>query len=1568
MTKPGSINREVALAGQQVRRKVIFALTLCSIIPLLLLTYAFHAPVREFLGPIVGLSDSVSVPALLAFTALLMAGGAFIVWDIATALSRAAQLSNEQSPELPTEPSRKDEIGTLMSSFARMLATIEQQSQEINEFPRRLDQLIREAFRDSLTGLPNRALFMDRLTHALTRAERGGSNLAVLFLDLDRFKILNDTLGQEVGDRLLVEVGHRLAGCLSPEDTVARLGGDEFALLLEDTSDLRGATALAEKVSAEIQRPFVVDGRDVLISASIGVALTGGGSMQPEEVLHNADLAMYQAKAEGRARYELYEPGLSVSTRERLDLQADLRTAGARQELSLRFQPVIALGTMRAVEVEALVRWDHRRRGALLPADFIGLSEETGLILPMGRWILREACRQARAWQAEASGVPPLIVSVNLSAGQFERDALAEEVATILRETGFEPRRLQLEISEAVLMRDDPRMFDRLDALKALGVRLAIDDFGTGYASLSYLKRLPVDCLKIDRSLVKGVGYETEDTAIIRAVSGLAHSLGITVTAEGIETAGPARPAPRGRLRSGPGLLLRAAGRGRPRARSAGQPRRRRASRESLMARLTLRGLARTLVVRLIGIVAFTGALGIGLSWLLEMAVSEPEWTETAAVAQRAVDRSGLPELLAGQNARSPKRWAEESARFVRELPGVVNIKVWDPQGTVVWAVQSGFIGQRSDGHELRDAISGRVAVRFSSVALPDAQAQSFVSPNVADLFVPVYGPGAGRVVGVVELSQAPLRMDQAHERWSVLAWNIALGTGGILCLILLPAAWRSHRRTMSEASSTSQRSVQRTQELQRTTEQLRDALKAVKQRAEETDRMLEVTEAIGSAIEQKALFEVIAHGAARACRVDRGSIFLRDKSGQLMVPVSSQHADRAGAARGADGAETLRALALEEMPSFLLEAVRRQEPVVISDPGSDPRVPQGWVGLFQAKSALVVPLIHQGRTAGVLILDHLKTLHVFTDEEIRLATTLAAQAAVALEKARLYDEIQQRLQQTETLLAVSQAIGSAPDLPEAVRRTTREMVRILGADTGVAWCVTGGGDRFIPLAGYHVPRELREPLSGLPLAPDDPLLDLVKRLRTALHSSNSKTDPRFNQAALQLLPQASLLIQPVQVSDELLGIFAISWVRDAHVFTMDDLRLADGIAKQAAVAIELHRTQRHIIEQERLNAVGKMASGLAHDFNNALVPISGYAEMLLEHPEILQDAVKSTKYLKLIMTGVEDAASVVSRLREFYRKREEGETYRPLSLNKMVEQAVALTRPRWRDEALGSGRTILVEADMRPVPRILGSESEMREMLANLIFNAVDAMPEGGLIRIRTGMREASASEETPLAPRVPQVFLEVSDTGTGMTEDVRRRCLEPFFSTKGERGTGLGLPMVYGIVKRHRGTMDIESTVGKGTTFIVLLPADTSLAREVQQRAQAPSSGPLHVLVVDDEPIARDVLSEYLMGDGHTVDTAVNGREAFEKFKAGRYALVITDRAMPEVGGDQLAAMVKEVSPDTPIILLTGFGDLMNAAGEKPDGVDMVVKKPIRLATLREVLSKMTDPTRAAEAETTA
>src|SRR4030095_4914070 len=280
-----------------------------------------------------------------------------------------------------------------------------------------------------------------------------------------------------------------------------------------------------------------------------------------------------------------------------------------------------------------------------------------------------------------------------------------------------------------------------------------------------------------------------------------------------------------------------------------------------------LRGLARTIAVRLFGIGLCTGAVGVGLTWLLDVAISEPEWTETAAIAQRAVDRSGLPELLAGQSARSPKRWSEETARFVRELPGVVRIKVWDPQGNVVWAVQGGMVGQHSDGQELKEALAGGVGVGVPGVAPPNAAPESFTAPSVADLYVPVYSPGVARVVGVVELAQAPRRMEAAQERWSQLAWAIAGGFGLVLGLVLLPAAWRSQRRTRAEASSTAQRS--KTQELQRTTEQLREALKAVKQRAEETDRMLEVTEAIGSALEQKGLVEVIRDRGARARGVD---------------------------------------------------------------------------------------------------------------------------------------------------------------------------------------------------------------------------------------------------------------------------------------------------------------------------------------------------------------------------------------------------------------------------------------------------------------------------------------------------------------------------------------------------------------------------------------------------------------------------------------------------------------------------------------------------------------------------
>jgi diguanylate cyclase (GGDEF)-like protein len=531
------LNREIAFAGQRVKQKVIFALTLASVIPLLILTYAFQSPVRSILGPIGQYTEAFTMPALLIFTGLLMAGGGFVVWDVASAISRAAHLATATKvSELPPIPTRKDEIGSLVSSFAKMLATIEQQTDEINQFPRRLDQLARQAFRDPLTSLPNRALFMDRLAHALTRTERRGEQLAVLFLDLDRFKVVNDSLGHGVGDQLLIGVSQRLAGCLRPEDTIARLGGDEFAILLEDVKDDKGPTSVADRLTGELQQPFVVEGREVVITVSIGIAMSTARRMTPEDILRDADLAMYHAKGKGKARYEVFDKSMNAPAKERMDLELDLRNAVARGEFILHYQPVVELPTGRITEVEALVRWKHPQRGLLFPADFVGLSEETGLIVPLGRWVLHEACRQTRQWQLAAPATK-LAISVNLSARQLQQPGLVDEIGAVLRETRLDPGALRLEITETVVMHDAPTTLAKLEALKALGVQLAIDDFGTGYSSLGYLKRFPVDTLKIDRSFVKGIGRDMEDSAIVRAVITVAKSLGLSVTAEGIETA-----------------------------------------------------------------------------------------------------------------------------------------------------------------------------------------------------------------------------------------------------------------------------------------------------------------------------------------------------------------------------------------------------------------------------------------------------------------------------------------------------------------------------------------------------------------------------------------------------------------------------------------------------------------------------------------------------------------------------------------------------------------------------------------------------------------------------------------------------------------------------------------------------------------------------------------------------------------------------------------------------------------------------------------------------------------------
>lgn len=405
-------------------------------------------------------------------------------------------------------------------------------------------QLIFEALHDQLTALPNRTLFMDRLGQAIERARRRESTLfAVLFVDFDRFKVINDSLGHMAGDELLIAVARRLEGCLRPGDTVARLGGDEFALLLEEITNVGDAVYVAERIQRELRRPFPLARQEVFTAASIGIALGGSPPLanayeRPEDLLRDADMAMYRAKERGRARHEIFDTGMHAQAVTRLQLETDLRCGLERGEFQLHYQPIITLQSGSITGFEALVRWNHPERGLVLPDQFIPVAEDTGLIVPIGWWVLRESCHQLRRWmdefKATRNGEPSLTMGVNLSSKQFCQSDLVARIKDVLRETRLSPHNLKLEITESVLMEVDT-VTERLLQLRDLGVQLGIDDFGTGYSSLSYLHRFPIHALKIDRSFVSRMG-DRNNLEIVKTIVALAQNLRMTVVAEGVET------------------------------------------------------------------------------------------------------------------------------------------------------------------------------------------------------------------------------------------------------------------------------------------------------------------------------------------------------------------------------------------------------------------------------------------------------------------------------------------------------------------------------------------------------------------------------------------------------------------------------------------------------------------------------------------------------------------------------------------------------------------------------------------------------------------------------------------------------------------------------------------------------------------------------------------------------------------------------------------------------------------------------------------------------------------------
>ena len=408
---------------------------------------------------------------------------------------------------------------------------------DITERKKMEQQLLHDALHDSLTGLPNRALFMDRLEQELKRTETQTDYIfGVLFLDLDRFKIVNDSMGHLVGDKLLIEIARRLENCVRTTDTVARLGGDEFTILLENMPNVEIATKVAETIYNALAEPFALEGYELFTSASIGIALSTQGYEKPEDILRDADLTMYSAKERGKARYEVFDRSMHTKAIERLHLENDLRRGVEREEFAVYYQPITSLSTGKISGFEALARWHHPSRGIISPGDFIPVAEETGLIVPLGNWLLEESCRQLRTWQLKYPEHPPMKISVNLSGKQLREPSLIEQIDRILSKTKLAATSLKLEITESILMENIEVITQTLLALRERKIQLSIDDFGTGYSSLSYLHRFPVDTLKIDRSFINEIKSGKENSAIVKTIVTLAHMLNMDVIAEGIET------------------------------------------------------------------------------------------------------------------------------------------------------------------------------------------------------------------------------------------------------------------------------------------------------------------------------------------------------------------------------------------------------------------------------------------------------------------------------------------------------------------------------------------------------------------------------------------------------------------------------------------------------------------------------------------------------------------------------------------------------------------------------------------------------------------------------------------------------------------------------------------------------------------------------------------------------------------------------------------------------------------------------------------------------------------------
>lgn len=556
---------------------------------------------------------------------------------------------------------------------------------------------------------------------------------------------------------------------------------------------------------------------------------------------------------------------------------------------------------------------------------------------------------------------------------------------------------------------------------------------------------------------------------------------------------------------------------------------------------------------------------------------------------------------------------------------------------------------------------------------------------------------------------------------------------------------------------------------------------------------------------------------------------------------------------------------------------------------------------------------------AVLVLLIGLGASHLFSARLSRPVEELAevsAQNVVRREEAEAAREMTEQKYRSIFENAVEGIFLLAPD--GRCLSANPAMARIFGYDSP---------EQFVVEAANWVGSLYVEPEQGI---------EFLQRVKTEGSISNFECGVKRRNGSIIWISQNARAVR--DVTGSLLHLEGTLEDITARKQAADSLRTLNADLKKALS--ELKATQNQVIQQERLRALGQMASGIAHDFNNSLMPVMGFTELLLAQPGILNDKKKAVEYLEVIRTAAKDAASIVSRLREFYRTNENSDVFTPVDISALARQVVSLTEPKWKGQAQASGAEIRFIEEFGKVPPIAGDESALREVFTNLIFNAVDAMPRGGSITFRTRCENK-------------KVVVEISDTGAGMSEEVRQRCLEPFFTTKGERGTGLGLAMVFGIVQRHGGTIDLHTMLGQGTTFILSFPFHAKANGIIAPKAAPlPSQRALHVLLVDDEPPVCQVLTAFLAVDGHSVQSAGDGIEGLRLFREGKFDLVITDKAIPGMSGDQMAMEIKRVSPNIPIVLLSGFNS--SGENEKIPGVDVIASKPITMPALREAIRK--------------